>query len=122
MSLVMNTRSRGDTDSQENILTRMHSSRMCTACSLLYGGLPDRPPGQRPTRQRPPRQRPRPSPCGQTDICENISAVHVGLPIRVHIGVAIGVHIGLCIGPVYNLRLPFNLSIRISNSKSNLSR
>ena len=44
-------------------VTRMHSSRMCTARTLPYGGLcqiPPRqsPPGQRPPRQRPPGQRP----------------------------------------------------------------
>ena len=47
-----------------------HSSRMHTACSLLYRGSSDRDtwiPGQ-----RPPGQRPRP-PCGQTDTCENIT-------------------------------------------------
>ena len=43
----------------KTLVTRMHSSRMCTARSLPYGGgLPDRdPPGQRPPRQIPPGQK-----------------------------------------------------------------
>ena len=46
----------------ENLTTRMHSSRMRTARTFPYGGLPDRdhpldrdPPGQRPPGQGPPR-------------------------------------------------------------------
>ena len=54
----------------DSIVTRMHSSRMCTARSLLYRGVSPRvlpgqspppwtenPPRQRPCRQRPPKQR-----------------------------------------------------------------
>ena len=58
------------------VKTRMHSSRMPTARTLPYGGLPDRdPPGQRPpwTKIPPPRTE-RPPPVNRiTDRCKTIT-------------------------------------------------
>ena len=98
--------------------TRMHSSRMRTTNSLLYGGLPDRDPyGQRPPpgqrlhqTETHPRQRPlwtepsplwtdTPFPCEHTNTCENITfTIFLWVVIKLNKKcIPIG-----CVLPIYN--------------------